>query len=139
MLWDGVCRALVFQGSICTATDVAVRLGKLSMGNKELTSGDSSSPAFTGSTAELVPRSLPLLIIMKSLACRERPVCIVVLVLLLTSSLVGYAGLAMSDAQQAWDTMQTKLTQCIDQVKTSAGSLTDFFSSKPFIRVSILD
>ena len=54
MLWDGVCRALVFGGSICTATDVAVRLGKLNLGQKELTSGDASSPATKQSTFELV-------------------------------------------------------------------------------------
>ncbi|KAL3151690.1 hypothetical protein ABBQ38_012674 [Trebouxia sp. C0009 RCD-2024] len=63
-------RALVFGGSVCTATDVAVRLGKLSLGQPHLTS-----------------------------------------------------GLSTSDAQQAWDTMQSMLTQCIDQVKTSAEAM----------------
>ena len=33
------CRALVFGGSVCTATDVAVRLGKLKLGSQHLTSG----------------------------------------------------------------------------------------------------
>ncbi|KAL3159203.1 hypothetical protein ABBQ32_011184 [Trebouxia sp. C0010 RCD-2024] len=60
-------RALVFGGGVCTATDVAVRLGRLNLGQPHLTS-----------------------------------------------------GLSTSDAQQAWDTMQSMLTQCIDQVKTSA-------------------
>ena len=46
MLLCGVCRALVFGGSICTATDIAVRLGKLSVGQQELTSGDSFSNVF---------------------------------------------------------------------------------------------
>ena len=40
-----VCRALVYGGSICTATDVAVRLGKLTVGQQGWTSGDSTSPA----------------------------------------------------------------------------------------------
>ena len=34
---------------------------------------------------------------------------------------MGVAGLAEEEAQQAWDTMQAMLTQCVDQVKTSAG------------------
>ena len=54
-----------------------------------------------------------------------------------TSSLLGYAGLAMSDAWQAWGRMQTMLTQCIDQVKTSAGTLTNSLFPASYVGVCV--
>ena len=54
------CRALVFGGSICTASDVAVRLGKLSLGRQELTSGDIFSAAFLTNSSTCVGIKSPL-------------------------------------------------------------------------------